>query len=99
MGILDGICNDASRYPLNFAGGNTPEYVLQSYRNQLQEHQSRLFSNDAGTALNFWEFANQGNGRNPHDTTTVLKVNRLIKMQHFGIDASKVMVVYDPILG
>ena len=65
MGTLEGLCNDASKYPLNFVKGNTPEYVLQSYHNQLQEHQNRLFTNDAGTVLNFWEFASQGNCGNP----------------------------------
>ena len=55
-------CNDALRYPQNFAGHNALEYQLASYFEQLNEHQARLFSKEDNAALSFRDLDNDAKG-------------------------------------
>ena len=54
-------CNDAPNYPQNFAGQNALEYRLASYFEQLNQHQTRLFSKD-DVALNFRDLDSDARG-------------------------------------
>ena len=54
-------CNDALNYPQNFAGQRALEYQLTSYFEQLNEHQTRLFSKD-DVALTFRDLDSDARG-------------------------------------
>ena len=60
------LCNDAMHYPQNFAHRSALGYILDSYLEQLNEHQHRLFSAEDEAALDFRDLDNEGTGAFTH---------------------------------
>jgi len=59
---LDASCEEALEFPKNLLRHNTYEHSIDSYHERLNEHEGRLFHNEAQAAVDFSEFAVQGKG-------------------------------------
>ncbi|KAL8693617.1 MAG: hypothetical protein Q9218_001575 [Villophora microphyllina] len=53
---------DGVNFPLNLPNKNHLDYVMQSYFEQLEQHQHRLFSQEQDSALTFRELDSNGKG-------------------------------------
>jgi hypothetical protein len=59
---LDASCEEALEFPKNLLRHNTYEHSIDSYHERLNEHEGRLFHNEAQAAVDFSEFTVQGKG-------------------------------------
>ncbi len=59
---LDTSCEEALDFPKNLIRHNTYEHSIDSYYERLNEHESRLFHNEAQATVDFSEFDAQGKG-------------------------------------
>ena len=54
--------NDTESYPQNVAGHTLAPYILETIRQQLNSEAPRLFTGEAGAALDFLDFGDGAQG-------------------------------------